>query len=504
MSFARVPSITLWCLFLALGCDDRPGQTPRPTDAGGGPALSASSTTAPPAAEHFSPLAFGPPRSHLYTLGRHTFLVSGRVLYRLDKDGVHQNVHLLDGFPGRIHGVSHAGGEGYALMGHWPDAAWLSAWSQSGTSKRAQVITINYRWVRDRWQRVDVTRGDETLRGVSLWKNGSALALLGDDRGVRLTPANSNGLVDVAPSAAASPDAGARRCSTRLAGHARAPFTDASAPRGGEILAFESGPVFIAGASCGDSEHWLVERLVPGGAPVIDELPRDAKLRDPHFLLAGSSPKSVYALVRESGALLHFDGNRWERQSSPEAIVDIAVSAESTLWAVTAGRVLRRRGGNWQAVPAPLEPGEKLAEVSAARDGLAWALAVSREGARLLSNAIHPAALLKLPNEKESENADRDITRFPYSHACEQPYVLLLSRVNPREKSFAGVVDRLAGEKDLTLVTESSEHWTHLGAKVRGFDESSAVIRKMAGYPKSKPTLFCHDPKVDRVVPQNP
>lgn len=470
------------CMLLAVGCE-------RHTESAPAPRASAPASTPPRPLPAFSKVAETTAQARLFDLGSRTFVIASRILYSADDKGLHQDVGLLAGFGGRIAGVSHAVGEGYSLMGRWPDAAWLSAWSRGGAPGRPETWNLTYRWVRDRWQRVDVTRGDEALLGVASWRNGSALALIGDAHGVRLTPANSLGQLDVTPTASSHDG-----CRTALAGRS----LGARPPEESAIVAFQSGPVLLAGTRCDAPGRLAVERLSPRGPSTLTDLPAAKPATNPSFELAAASEKDVHLLERESGQLWHFDGTRWSHSEGGPYLA-IAVSRQNTFWVVTARNLaFRRPGEDLVSVPLELAPGEELREISAPSDDDVWLLSQRGEQRVLRASGPSRGPLERLPGD--DAHWSRGIQRQPLSPVCQQPYVLLLSRVNPKETAFAGVQQRLKGLEGVQLVTELGPLWTQLGATVRSIPVGRQVIERMRGYPRAHPTLFCHAPKVARVI----
>ena len=321
-----------------------------------------------------------------------------------------------------------------------------------------------------------VARGDEALLGVASWRNGSALALIGDAHGVRLTPANSLGQLDVTPTASSHDG-----CRTALAGRS----LGARPPEESAIVAFQSGPVLLAGTRCDAPGRLAVERLSPRGPSTLTDLPAAKPATNPSFELAAASEKDVHLLERESGQLWHFDGTRWSHSEGGPYLA-IAVSRQNTFWVVTARNLaFRRPGEDLVSVPLELAPWEELREISAPSDDDVWLLSQRGEQRVLRASGPSRGPLERLPGD--DAHWSRGIPRQPLSPVCQQPYVLLLSRVNPKETAFAGVQQRhdvgvreLGGELDLAAEALAVDPGGELGRQ--HLDHDLAAEGVLAGH----------------------
>lgn len=529
-----------------MGCSKPDAPSPAVTTGTASAAVSASSVS--PAAEpaELAVVARLPRGSRLFALGDSVFVRAGRLLYRADAAGLHQDVGLMNGLGANF--SAGASREAAELMGFWPDGAWLVGHSEIGDESAPTLSLTTYRWVKERWRAVSLFEPGEHLLGISSFRKGTALALLGSERGVRLAIVNDRGFLDFAPSptewakslatasdagagdagvdaasepsdAASAPpdtasDAGDEHCRTQLRG---APLSARAVdPSGGSpltapraVLGFESGHAFIAGTSCEDGDaRVLVERYDPKTRrtqiQAIDK-PRDAAAR-PELVLAGRSADDVWLLARRGSLLQHFDGKRFEADplSQAERFTDISVSREGKSWLATADAVHERRGSEWRRMNLPKYENAELVplELAAVGGDVVWVLARSGSHEVLLAKGVRSGAELLLPDEAAALKARGDVLRYPASPVCEAPFVLVASRVKPKDERIEAAARVVSETPGAELVTEASSKWTYLGASVPKLDDALKLVERLKTVPNTEPALYCHAPKnAKRVTP---
>lgn len=485
------------------------------------------------------PVARAAGRIRLFSLGETTLVSSGRLLYRADARGLHQDVALMRGFGGFIPDAAREGGEGFVVVGSWPDGAWLEAAAQDSASLDPVVTVATYRWVKDRWRRAPLLEPGELVQGLSTWRNRSALALLGGQSGMRLAIVNDRGFLDVHPTPTpwakaraatdagadgdagadappvdgappSVPDGGAAACNTELraAGKwglslSRDGSSGPTTPRA--LLGFEDGSLLMAGTSCVDGDaRWLVERWDPKKKQsTLDELPRpkDAGAqRD--FVLAGSSPTDVWLIAVGGSSLLHFDGKAWQAEalSGADRFHDLRVAKSGAAWLVTADALMRRTEGQWVRIELP--SGLVPLEVAPDQGGVVWVRAREASGEVLLATDTQASpSTIRLPDDKSAAAAAGDILRYPASPVCDSPYVLLIEHVKPTETKFPEVVAALREVSGVELVTEASQKWSYLGARVPDMQTAARVVELAQKLPGAKPAVFCHEPRVGKKIP---
>jgi hypothetical protein len=189
----------------------------------------ASGLTSP--AERFTCWAKGASGARLFDLGGIALLGYRRILYSMDERGLHQDLALQRGFPGRVPYVRPGGDETFEVMGRWPDAAWLQAHliPDAATGRESTAL---WRRVGERWVQVKVAEPGEVVLGVSGWSGKTALMLLGSAEGVRLRLANDRGNLLVTPTLTAYGEEKKRSAEALLAAAdgGTAPSPSASAP----------------------------------------------------------------------------------------------------------------------------------------------------------------------------------------------------------------------------------------------------------------------------------
>ena len=528
---STVSSVLVVCLLGA--CSKSPPAPGAVADAAAPPPTASASAgpVVPRPASELTVVARSAGPMRLFALGEATFVSAGRLLYRADDRGLHQEIALMRGFGGAIADVPGKGGQGYEVMGFWPDGAWLVAAARDGAADGPVITVATYRWVKDRWRRAPLLQPNEMLQGLARWRKGTALALIAGEGGARLGIVNDRGFLDVqptptpwararlaadagadaaeiaaAPSEAEAPD-GATTCMTELRG-----LGNAASLAGGErasraLLAFEDGALFMAGTSCVDGDaRWLVERWDPKTRrSTIDDVPKPADAAmNPNLVLAAPSPTDAWLMARGGSSLLHFDGKAWKAEalSGAERFVDFAVSAQGTAWLTTADALMRRENGAWQRVELPKDEGQTLVplEVVPSRDERIWVRARAGQAEVLLASGIAAPAPTRLPDTKDAIAASGDILRFPASTSCDAPYVLLVEHVKPTETKFPEAVAALKGVAGVELVTESSQKWTYLGARVTSMQDASKVADLGKAIPGAKPAIYCHEPKVAKRI----
>jgi hypothetical protein len=419
-------------------------------------------------------------------------LASGRLLYRLDTAGVHQDLDLMRGIRGQR--FEHFRGWGEA-------SSWMFLEAREAFDRAAQRAPFSVlRRTTDRWALVE--SGVRHTRLVVDWTEHRPLGIKYDwDRlDYSFAPLGGKGEVTLpTPTATGAAPEAVGACRSKILPS--------------EALGFATGDVFVVGPKCedGPSKRGLaVERFSPSGQATVDTL--EADTHEGFVSIAGPSADEVYVLRaggKSGSALYRFDGKAWKEDALPagtEVASPVVVAADGMLWVGSTAAVHRRaraRGGApaaWETLPLPAQVGDPLVvrAIVPLASGV-YVLAGSAAKPRLFG----PKALTEvfdlpsIPQADEAGLGSEALGFQPVTPLCESIIVPLQTHVALGQRPAA--VDALKdapGLEGVTFVIADAGNTKMLEAKAPTMAAARAVVARVKE--KGLSTIarpVCHVPK---------
>ena len=413
------------------------------------------------------------------------------------------------------------------ITGTWPDGAWLSTTHPSGRSGFTKLWT----WDGKRWVKRQTTSDSHFIMGIRPWTGGRQLAVeqhgMIFDARFRIVSGDKNATVPVI---------------TKRSNPASFCYSEI------RVEAFETlptGEVFIAGPRCNDEEvtSAAVERWAPGKKNgVIESLP-GSSIGGHRTVTSHMSIHVTGMIVRSANDVLvaaekniwdtdaktddtnsyiaHFDGSRWQEQSSnvPGSIKTLSASSDGTLFATNGNGELYtgRDISALSRVPLPPElstPGSpskpQVDSLWVHAPGDVWAIVAMRRPSEKGGGHADARYLLHtrpgskpLPTIAEFEEKERAY-RLPGPPVdwCRTPFVLLytLGKKAPKDYDYPSTRAALKGHEEFAKDGVEFLEFERLGsrffgARVPDFDIGDKLAKLVKEkVPGSTPELVCHDP----------
>jgi hypothetical protein len=453
--------------------------------------VSAAPSSAAPEAFHL--VARSSESANAWRAGAIGLLASGRLLYRLDETGLHQDLDLMRGI--RAQRFEHFRG--------WGDpSGWMFLEAREAFDRAAQRAPFSIlRHTPDRWTLVET--GARHTRLVVDWMEHRPLGIKYDwDRlDYSFAPLEGKGPVTLpSPTATGAADDAVGACRSKILPS--------------DALGFASGNVFVIGPKCedGPSKRGLaVERFSPAGQGTVDTL--EADTREGIVSIAGPSADEVYVLRaggKSESTLYRFDGKAWKEDALPEGAQvasPAVVAADGVLWVGSTGAVHRRARARpgapapaWETLTLPAQMGDPLVvrAIVPLASG-AYVLAGSATKPRVFGPKA-PAAVVDLPSIPQADEAGLGSEALgfqPVTPLCESIIVPLQTHVALGQRPFA--VDALKdapGLEGVTFVIADAGNTKMLEAKAPTLAAAKAVVERVKE--KGLSTIarpVCHVPK---------
>ncbi len=379
------------------------------------------------------------------------------------------------------------------VVGEWPKPIYASYVASDGRVGWSETSRLDAKgWTRvlpeaKRWLHV----------GMSQWSNGRIISLAFDTWRIDDRPPTFRvlpvGAAPAVPKLTPYPnpkEPAPPRCRTNLA------------PT--EMLALETGHVFVFGVPCGPSSTpGNLEWFAPGDTQPRVALVAGLRPDEQEFARTTSVVRSAEDIyISHRGSLLHFNGS--EVRLMPEiAARRVTASAEGTVWIAAGDAVWRLPGdGKWERLRLP--EGAQAEEIFAPHDarvfvaggGKLHALGAPPEGGpteHSLKWGQRARASLRLPVPAQSD--------------CEQPFVLMyaFTKVTPADYDFPLTRKAIRGQTWLRgarfVVTEDNGK-RYFGAFTEDYEQGKRLASHIQKHVKgSIPALLCASPQVLRELP---
>ncbi len=367
-------------------------------------------------------------------------------------------------------------------------AAFHGAWP-------AQVAAIGnshpgvYARVNDTWADQNPLRDGETLRDLTAWGDGRAIAAIKmaepDIRFVLF--ASKPGGVVPGPG---KPTPEQTDCTVRM--------DPASALK---LAGTQTEHLFAIGKECKTgkpiTERWNPKE-VRGTAEVVAGVPDGA---EPADVLALAADEAYAAFNDASGGFLAtWDGKAWKAEPAPcGKVASLFASPDGASWCVgDRGLFSHKKGAAWTKLDVP-----------AGKPTSAWAkdadnVWVVLDDTKLYRSGEKVAAPLELAKRTDVESALQKDRRWLATAACKRIFVHLAA-IGPSggqpPKSFAGVDDVIAGNAkfhdNVEYVVEEIGPTQTVGAKVPSMEVAKEMAAAFKAKNASAPVaIYCHEPIV--------
>lgn len=272
----------------------------------------------------------------------------------------------------------------------------------------------------------------------------------------------------------------------------------------GNMIAFESGEVFMTGTGC-DGEALVLTWPAGQTTPQVAKFPGTREQPWSAGSLTGRSASDVVAtwMGRQEALAVRYDGTRWvpfelpyRRESS------LTMDGDGTLWQFSSEGAFKKQGEAWMRV-APLRfdgRDVQIDQVFSGAQGELWATA----GGVLWHSEKPTEALVTLEYEQGQEQRGTISIPRAADWACNDIFVLMygMTKVTPKNYDYPLTRKALKGHTEFANAefAETEDGGRHyFGAFVQGLD----LARKMATIveskvPGSKPQVLCVKPRVVR------
>jgi hypothetical protein len=467
-------------------------------------ASTTASPSGPSAVVSAAPVPVAPPAFHLvarstesasaWRAGAIGLFASGRLLYRLDGAGIHQDLELMHGI--RAQRFEHFRG--------WGDpSGWMFLEAREAFDRAAQRAPFSIlRHTSDRWTLVE--SGARHTRLVVDWTEHRPLGIKYDwDRlDYAFAVLEGKGPVTLpTPTTTGAADDAVGACRSKILPS--------------EALGFASGDVFVVGPKCedGPSKRGLAVERFSAAAPqgTVDTL--EADTHEGSVSIAGPSADEVYVLRaggQSGSALYRFDGKAWKEDALPagaQVASPAVVAADGVLWVGSTGAVHRRARARpgapapaWETLTLPAQMGDPLVvrAIVPLASG-AYVLAGSAAKPRLFGPKA-PGEVVDLPSIPQADEAGLGSEALgfqPVTPLCESIIVPLQTHVGVGQRPFA--VDALKdapGLEGVTFVIADAGNTKMLEAKAPTLAAAKAVVEHVKE--KGLSTIarpVCHVPK---------
>ena len=270
------------------------------------------------------------------------------------------------------------------------------------------------------------------------------------------------------------------------------------------MIAFESGEVFVTGTGC-DGEAILLKWPAGQTTAQVTKFPGTRQVPWGEGTLVGRNASDVVATWtgRERALAMQHDGTNWAPLALPyQGPASLRMDGDGTLWQLTPEGTFRRQGDAWARV-APLRFEGKdvqIDEVFPGAQGELWATA----GGVLWHSEKPTEQLITLEYEPGQEQRGTISIPRAADWACNDIFVLMygMTKVTPKNYDYPLTRKALKGHTEFASAefAETEDGGRHyFGAFVQELD----LARKMASIveskvPGSKPQVLCVKPRVVR------
>ena len=474
-----IRSLPLWLLLGAVagGCVPSSASTkPAPVAAGATLETPPVPPVAPPLTDQPSLASPAPPSAfHVWAEREYNINLEGGGEIPWVRGGMglsHLVGDRLERDASKLKGIASPYAEGGALLGEFPNNAWLSVQNFVG---RDSVEVSLLRWERDRWRQVGGVTRD--MHEAVLWRGGRVLAL-----------------------------SGYPRATLRVVGGAPVSLPIDASICASSVAALETGEILVAGHGCDEKtdDEWFAQRWSKTG---VRGKPEPLGHFDAPLRIVLRSDHEAYVHDVESGRLLAWDGASWAPVEVPAGtkIVSLDVSKQGTLWLAGSRLYRRPKGGSWEDVALPPAPhgGEGTPEQVWAKDDQDVWTVVSGSGSMVLRNQV-PGATVTLPSSEELWRESQDLKPIKAAtRACAgggpvSGFFVTLGAVAADAPSpdFNATRAALKGDTELDgihLVDAWHQKERHIGAEVDDFDQGVKLVALLKRtLPGATPKLVCH------------
>ncbi len=447
------------------------------TDAASGPGLLHNAETSPRKAELSSEF-------HLWAEGSDDIVVEGADGNPMIRFGVglaRPAEGQLERDPAWMNGISSPTAETGALIGRFPESAWLLVTSTAG---RDRLISSLSHWERGSWREI---KSDANVGSMAFWRGGRVLGLSNPYTETAMIVGSQSLKVIAGP-----PMPGFRGIDG---------VEDVTA-----FAALETGEILVVGSTVRGAhpDETFVQRWSAAGVRAKAES-LGAMGGTPSIALRSENEAYVYT----SDTIAAWDGVKWTRLDDhpADAMTSVDVSKQGTLWVAGVELHRRKKGQGWETLPLPRADGDtaKLVQVRAKDDDDVWLVAESRTGPKKAVFRNRPAAsVFPLPASEDIWRESRDLLPVtPATPACKSGggsvsgFFVSLGALGPDsalpDLSGALKAVRAGGLDGVRFVETRYKGERQVGAEVEDFaqgNELIAILKKQL--PGSAPRFVCH------------
>ncbi|MBI5535753.1 MAG: hypothetical protein HY898_23680 [Deltaproteobacteria bacterium] len=498
------------------------------------PIASAAPSASAPAASKlrlhpFAKLSAG--NSNLLPAHGYVLFAYNDLLFRATPEGLHQDLALMKGF--------HRDWSELDAFGVWPAFAFAEVNVKDRRYLPPGEEPALIRWSEGRgWFHTRLQVYSDRITAVAPWSEGRSLGAANINPTVEsLYPTQSDWdphwrLFQTGDTlSAACPDGLCKcktwdrwgyletgKCTTPAPSPQCAPSPD-SRPTDGRCMArlelfanraafssLTSGHVFALGVDTTlKSRPVSVERWEPGKVDSILEhldvpghRPADVDYR---MLVVSGTEVYVHKLTKPYIAL--FDGTGWKPSPLPKegtTISRLIASESGTVWAIAQGRLYEKtRGQTWRPMNDVVASPAHLDEIAWSEPDNLWAI---DRTAHLLLGPPAGKQVMELPSaDLVAKSRQEDM--MPVTPACTSIYVSIHAPITEFQ-TFPEVRAAIQGEpaiKGLQLTLAKRVGRLELGATVSDYTVATRFIEVLrSSSPSFKPTLWCHEPRIAKVL----
>jgi hypothetical protein len=396
-----------------------------------------------------------------------------------------------------------------AILGSWPNGAWLVAPSAT------------WKWVNGQWAKNELLRDGETVLDIAAWDNDRAVAaiampnndmrffLAGGKPGVVVPaplPADKPKAAEPAPSEGEPTEgAAADDGSCKVKMKPGAPY---------KLAGVSTGHLFAAGYGCTESGKGdaMVERWEPKNRRgTVEPLPKadgGGELAIRGVTARSATEVYVWGAAGAKPYIAKFDGKAWALEKVPfeGAPTSLAIAEDGTIYVAAPDALWKRSGGDvaWVKSTLPAPGGATLVAhaVWAKSAAEMWVTASSGNKHYLL----HPKPATKtytLPARSQMESSLSTNKRFLATEACTKPYAHLMTVGKAGDKpptNFVALSEIFKGNKDTAgakFIVENDGANLYVGAQAPSVEVAKKVVELyQAKNPKAAANVFCHEPVI--------